>query len=62
MLNAGNRWKGGRIPKRYCYTHKDIATAKGVTIWAVRQAISRGRLNPGDLQSLCKYIGMSGGR
>jgi hypothetical protein len=50
------RWQKGKSYRKYCYTLEDIARLKGVSIYAIRKAIQRGKLDPGDLLSLSKYL------
>lgn len=51
---------GGK-PRKFKYTYQDIADAKGVTIYAVRAAVKRGLLEPGDLKSVCSYMSVTAG-
>lgn len=48
----------GKAYKKYCYTLKDIADRKEVSIHSVRSAIKRGVLNPYDVVSVGRYVGL----
>jgi hypothetical protein len=50
------RWRGGRGYRQLKFTYEDIAQIKGVSLQAVRSAVSNGILNPDDLQSICQYL------
>ena len=52
---------GGKV-KKFKFTYSDIAVLKGVTVYAVRRAVSRGMLDPRDLRSICGYLGRKRGR
>jgi len=42
--------------RKFKFTYKQIAEAKGVTIYAVRAAVRTRVLNPRDLKSICAYL------
>ena len=44
-----------RGPKRFQFTYADIAEALEMTEAAVRKAASRGRFDPGNLESLLEF-------
>jgi len=52
----GTQWRGGKGHRKYHYTIPEIASAKKVTLHAVRKAIARGVLEPGNLESVTKYL------
>lgn len=56
MINEADRWKKGKSYRRYCYTLKDIAKARGVSVFAVRKAVSRLLLDPMDIKSIARYV------
>ena len=47
--------------RKFKFTYKNIAEAKGVTIYAVRWAVKTKKLNPRDLKSICEYLGSHAG-
>lgn len=55
-MKGTDRWQRGGSRRKFCYTYRDIADKKGVTIHAVRQAVKRGTLKPADLESVTRYI------
>jgi hypothetical protein len=50
------RWRDGRGYRQLKFTYEDIARTKGVSLQAVRRAVSNGILDPDDLQSICQYL------
>lgn len=48
--------------KKFKFTYRDIARAKGVTVHAVQAATARGILDPEDLKSICRYLKIKRGR
>jgi hypothetical protein len=55
------RWRGGRGYRQLKFTYEDIARIKGVSLQAVRRAVSNGILDPDDLESICRYLQMRRG-
>jgi hypothetical protein len=53
--------KGTPTPRKFEFTYRDIADAKGVSIYAVRAAVKRKILNPRDLTSICEYLRSNAG-
>ena len=49
------RWTQGKSYRKYTYTIQDIARLRGVTIGAVRQAIRRGTVKLGSMDSVMLY-------
>jgi hypothetical protein len=46
----------GGHAKKLVFSYADIAKIKGVTVYSVRRAVSRGSLDPLSLESICSYI------
>lgn len=45
------------IPDReYSFTYRDLANATGLTRNAISQHVSRGKLDPDDLESIAVYL------
>jgi len=55
-ITAENRWRGGRVYRKYTYTIKDISEVTGRAIGTIRNDISHKKFNPGDLRSIIGYI------
>ena len=51
-----NRWRGGRSPRKWAFTVKDIADATGWGTRAVRRAILDQVVNPADLGSMARFV------
>lgn len=45
-----------RGPRRFAFTYQDIADAAGRSVWAVKRAVYRGKLDPRDLSSVVEWV------
>lgn len=55
-ITEETRYKGGKSFRKYCFTLKDIARAKGKSLSTVRNDKYRGRFDPDDIKSVVEYV------
>jgi hypothetical protein len=52
----GRLRRGGAQPRMWAYGYADLAALFGMREGAVRAAVARGKLVPGDLRSVAGYL------
>lgn len=53
-VRISNRNQSART-RLWAYSYADLAELFGITEHGVRKAVSRGHIDPGNLESVCRY-------